>query len=74
MANCSTFDTVTVSFAANVCADLIALGKDKARAGYMVSVDAKDCTHTTKAGAKRYAGFFVEEAKGVLPDFANWLK
>ncbi len=54
-------------------ADLIALGKDKARAGYMVSVDGKDCTHTTKAGAKRYAGFFVEETKVVLPSFADWL-
>jgi lysophospholipase L1-like esterase len=59
---------------ARTCADLIALGKDKARAGYMVSVDAKDCTHTTKAGAKRYAGFFVEETKVVLPSFADWLK
>ena len=55
-------------------ADLIARGKDEARAGYMVSVDGKDRTHTTKAGAKRYAGFFVEEAKTILPTFTTWLK
>ena len=27
-----------------------------------------------KAGAKRYAGLFVEEAKSVRPSFENWLK
>ena len=55
-------------------ADLIALGKDKARAGYMVSVDGKDCTHTNPAGAKRYAKFVEEACRSSVPALANLLK
>ena len=59
---------------ARTCADLIALGKDKARAGYMVSVDGKDCTHTNPSGAKRYANFVEQEMRSSDPSLVKLLK
>ena len=63
-----------VDLYARTRADVVALGKDKAAAHYMISVNGKDGTHTTEAGAKRYAGFFIEEVKAALPALAAWLK
>ena len=48
------------------------LGKDGSKAMYMASVDGKDFTHTTSAGAKRVAELFLEAAKGAnLPFLAK---
>ena len=48
------------------------LGKEGSKTMYMASVDGKDFTHTTSAGAKRVAELFLEAAKGTnLPFLAK---
>jgi lysophospholipase L1-like esterase len=48
------------------------LGKEGSKTMYMASVDGKDFTHTTSAGAKRVAELFIEAAKGAgLPFLAK---
>ena len=59
---------------ARTLAEVKSLGKAKAAKYYWMSVDGKDNTHTTKAGAERYCGFFMEEVKAKLPSLAGWLK
>ena len=59
---------------ARTLAEVKSLGKAKAAKYYWMSVNGKDNTHTTKAGAERYCGFFMEEVKAKLPSLAEWLK
>jgi lysophospholipase L1-like esterase len=59
---------------ARTLAEVKSLGKEKASKYYWMSVNGKDNTHTTKAGAERYCGFFMEEVKSKLPSLAGWLK
>ena len=63
-----------VDLYARTCADVKSLGFEKAKAHYMYVVDGKDVTHTTKAGAKRYATFAEEEIRSSAPSLANLLK
>lgn len=44
-------------------AEVKSLGREGSRPMYMASVDGKDLTHTTAAGAKRVMELFVEAAK-----------
>ena len=67
-------DVPVVDLHARTLAEVKALGKEKAAKYYWMSVDGKDNTHTTPAGAERYCGFFVEEAKAGIPSLADWLK
>ena len=59
---------------ARTLADVKSLGRDKAAAHYMMSINGKDNTHTTQAGAERYAAFAAEEARKCVPSIAELLK
>ncbi len=63
-----------VDLYARTCADVKSLGFEKAKDHYMYVVDGKDVTHTTKAGAVRYAGFAAEAIRLSAPSLAAWLK
>jgi lysophospholipase L1-like esterase len=67
-------DVPVIDLYARTVAEVKALGKEKAAKYYWMSVDGKDNTHTTPAGAERYCGFFMEEVKANLPSLADWLK
>ena len=70
----SELDVPVVDLYARTRAEVEALGKEKAAKYYWMSVNGKDNTHTTPAGAERYCGFFMEEVKANLPSLADWLK
>ena len=61
-----------VDLYARTLAEVKSLGKEKASKYYWMSVDGKDNTHTTKAGAERYCAFFMEEVKSQVPSLAAW--
>jgi hypothetical protein len=67
-------DVPVMDLYARTVAEVKSLGKEKASKYYWMSVNGKDNTHTTKAGAERYCGFFMEEVKSKLPSLAGWLK
>jgi lysophospholipase L1-like esterase len=67
-------DVPVMDLYARTVAEVKALGKEKAAKYYWMSVDGKDNTHTTPAGAERYCGFFMEEVRANLPSLADWLK
>ena len=52
---------------ARTLADVKALGPDKASRHYMMSVDGRDNTHTTAAGAERYAVFAMDAIRAAAP-------
>ena len=63
-----------VDLYARTCADVKSLGFEKAKEHYMYVVNGKDVTHTTKAGAKRYAKFAEEEIRASAPSLATLLR
>ena len=67
-------DVPVIDLYARTFAEVKSLGREKASKYYWMSVDGKDNTHTTKAGAERYCAFFMEEVKSKIPSLAEWLK